>query len=178
MDFNLWIEALTKPKEVFAAQKSKADMMAGVMNYGIAYLIVGVIMAIFMLAIPVAAITTLIMVLVGGIIGSFIGVGVLYLIAMLLGGKGTFTQQYYLMSIMAVPMIILGIIPIVNFLAGLYAIYLVTLLLMEVHAFDTMKAVLVWLIPAIIVLVFWLVMAATFAAMFGGMYGFKPTLGP
>ncbi|MFH1750860.1 MAG: YIP1 family protein [Candidatus Micrarchaeota archaeon] len=168
MDYNLWIEVLTKPKEVFAAQKTKGDLMAGVMNLGIAYFVVGLVSAIFLLADPVVAISSLIGTVVIGIILSIIGVGILYLIAMLLGGKGTFTQQYYLMSIFSVPIVVLSLIPIVGILVSLYGLYLLTLALKEVHAFDTMKAVLVWLIPVILMVILAAIFAATiFAALMG-----------
>ncbi|MEK6954109.1 MAG: YIP1 family protein [Candidatus Micrarchaeota archaeon] len=168
MDFNLWMEVLQKPKDVFKAQKGKGDIGKGVMNFAIAYLIVGVIYAIFAIAVPVAAVTILFSTLIGGIIGSFIGVGVLYLVAMLLGGKGSFEDMYYLLSIFAAPITILGIIPFVGFLASLYGLYLLTLAIMEVHGFDTLKAVLVWLIPAIVVGV---LVAVVFAAFFATLFG-------
>jgi hypothetical protein len=168
MDFNMWMEVLQKPKDVFKAQKGKGDIGAGVMNFAIAYLIVGVIQAILLFAAPGLAVSAFIGTLIGGIIGSFIGVGIFYIVAMLLGGKGSFGDMYYLLSLFVGPIAILGLIPSVGFLASLYGLYLLTLAIMEVHGFDTLKAVLVWLIPAIVVGV---LVAVVFAAFFATLFG-------
>ncbi|MEK6843150.1 MAG: YIP1 family protein, partial [Candidatus Micrarchaeota archaeon] len=109
MDFNLWMKALTKPKETFAAQKAKLEFGVGVNFYAIALFVAGLISALSLFVFPTPGvgasasnlITVPIMNVIVGLIGAGISTGILWIIAMLLGGKGSFKQQFALQSLFA-----------------------------------------------------------------------------
>ena len=122
------------------------------------------------------------------VILSFIGYGILHIIALLFGGKGTFKQLYSVLGIAAliqwvtvVP--IAG--PIVGFVAALWTIVITVVALKVVHTLSTVKAVIVVLIPIIIGIVLMVVLAAFFATMlaaaggsaFGSLAGLTGALG-
>ncbi len=194
---NKWIETwktvLTNPKDVFASQKKSATVMEGVKQYAIAGLLQGLLLAILGLILGtvaggigagvVAALIGIVVSVIAFPIGALIGQGILYVIAKLLDGKGSFAQHYYLTSLFAVPIMVLAavlaaipVIGVVALLVQLYGLYLLTLALKEAHGFDTMKAVLVWLIPAILVAILVVVVgAALFSAIgLGGLAGALP----
>ncbi|MBU1198139.1 YIP1 family protein [Candidatus Micrarchaeota archaeon] len=162
-----WVAVLTKPKETYASEKGKSSLAEGAKHLAVAYGIMGLIyglgIALFSASLTVipgaGAIAGLgmamivvapIMMAVFGIVASLIGNGIIWIIAKVLGGNGPFEQQFYLSSLYLAPIALLGLIPLVGMLAGLYGLYLLTLMLKEVHAFDTLKAVAVWIIPGII----------------------------
>jgi hypothetical protein len=113
--------------------------------------------------------------IVGGFIGVFIGffviAGVLYLVAKLFGGTGTFMPYAYALALFYVPLgiisAVVGIIPvlgvIVAFLLGLYEIYLAILATASVHRLDMGKSSAVVLIP--IAILFVIVVVLTIAGL-------------
>ncbi len=173
-----WEAVLTKPKETFAAEKKNASFAEGAKHLAIGYGVYGLLMGITlaflntlyeipgMPSLPMpfpgmaAIITTPITYIIGGIVGIAIGTGVLWIIAKLLGGQGSFTAMYYLGSLYAAPLAVLQILSIISVAGGLvsllllvYMLYLLTLMIKEVHGFDTTKAVLVWAIPLVLLVV-------------------------
>src|SRR3989344_5286903 len=198
MDFNVWMNALTKPAETFAAQKGKGGISEGAVNFAIAFAVSALISAIvaFLMPTPTVAIegydfavpkpgpeSIIINPIMGAIVGvilMFIAVGILYVMAMILGGKGGFGAQYYLTSIYYAPIAIitaiLGVVPVVGgilgLLLGLYSLYLLTIMLKTLHEFSILMAVLTWLIPGVVLfLVVFVLLAAIFApylALLGG----------
>jgi hypothetical protein len=103
--------------------------------------------------------------IVGGFIGVFIGffivAGVLYLVAKLFGGTGTFMPYAYALALFFVPLGIIsavaGIIPVLGALvaiaAGLYEIYLAILATASVHRLDMGKSTAIVLIPLAILII-------------------------
>lgn len=79
--------------------------------------------------------------------------GFLFVIARLLGGKGSLGQQFHLITATAVPISVistlLGLIPCIGFLFGilifLYSVYLSVLALREVHGYSTLKAFITYI---------------------------------
>ena len=193
MTVKVWIDAFVKPAATFKAQKSKASLKAGLMNYGIAGLISGIITAVIILAGLSALVSTgftlpsmegvgvtgAVGAVIGGIIAALIGsliiTAILWVVARILGGKGTYTQQYYLVSLYAVPVAILSIIPLVNILVILYGLYLLTVALREAHGYGTGKAVITWLILLVIVVIIALVIGAAILGSF--LAGFSSSAG-
>ena len=200
-----WMGVLTKPVETFATEKKNSSIMAGVKQYAIIFGIFGLLMGIevaamayimsffppagnlsFIRSLGIAAIIVVpIIFIVGGIILTLIGVGIQFLIAKLLGGTGTFEQQYYLSSLTAMPALILSIIagiisglfgkvPILEVIItlllilaiGLYLLYLQTKAIKEAHQFSTLKAFAVLFITPIIV---GLVMGTAIMALIASM---------
>ena len=93
------------------------------------------------------------------VIGFLIGSGVLYLIAMILGGEGSFTEQSYLLALFQAPLNIvssvLGLIPIagqcLNIGVWIYGIVLGVLAIQSAHRMTTGRAAAVVLLPAAVV---------------------------
>lgn len=186
--YEIWKSVLTKPKETFRLQAKKADYVEAVKHVGVAGVIQGILTGIFI---------TLGLSAVGGLFGYgslgaslgglsiiglaisvpimaaitlFIGSGIFYIIARLLGGKGNYQTQTYLMAIYMAPLGLIGIlamIPFVGILVSLgvtiYMLYLLTLALKETHKFTTGRAVLTWLLPLIVIMVLVMLLAASFA---------------
>ncbi len=166
---NKWKAALMTPKETFAAEKKNASVGVGIKHFVIAYAIAGALGGI--LAGPMGIIGGLVIGAIAGAIGPFIGTGILWIIAKVLGGKGEFSQQYYLSALFMPLIVILSSVPIlgmiVGFLGGLYSLYLLTLSLKEVHSFSTMRAVAVWIIPAILAVILAFIIGAAILAYIG-----------
>jgi len=52
-----------------------------------------------------------------------------------------------------------------------YSAYLLTMAFKEAHGLSTLKAALVWLLPVIVLVLFWVVMFASLLAMGGAARG-------
>ncbi len=175
--FYLWKRVLTKPEQTFKAEIKKSSPEGFTKNLAVAGLITGFIVGIVTalgfsgtLFGALGSITAFVLVLVAMpllfIFGALINSAVVYVFSWLLGGKGNFTNQSYLISLYAAPIniivYVLMFIPLVNILAiivlGIYSLYLLTLALKQVHSFNTGKAILVWLLPIVISLLFMMVM--------------------
>lgn len=186
--YEIWKSVLTNPKKTFKAQAKKADYVEAVKHVGVAGIIQGILTGIFI---------TLGLSAVGGLLGYgalgtslgglsiiglaifvpimaaitlFIGSGIFYIIARILGGKGSYQTQTYLIAIYMAPLGIIGVlamIPFVGILVSLgvtiYMLYLLTLALKETHKFTTGRAVLTWLLPVIVIMVLFMLLAASFA---------------
>ncbi len=187
----IWKNVLMKPKDVFKAEKANASVVGGLKMNAIAGLIAGAAMAVQIMLLGAVLGPQLAMLgpLAGmGAIGALIGMvlfyvvftllfsAVTYIFAKLLGGKGSFSVHYYLPSLAMVPVAlltnVLGLIPIIgllSFIVSIYSIYLMTLAYQEAHGFDTLKAVLTWLIPGILLVVVMAVVLGTILmALLGG----------
>lgn len=191
--FEDWKAVLMQPKEVFAKRKKEADVMAAVKTYGILGAVVGGLMGVMfavlgaafsaipgmgalaafgILAIPIGIVLGAVLVVIGSLIGS----GIYFVFAKLLGGTGDFATHYYLPSLFVIPVtiltLILNMIPvlgsILGFILGIYNLYLMTLAFKEAHGFSTLKAVLVWLLPVIVI---FLVVILMFGALFAAIAG-------
>ncbi len=191
-----WKDVLTKPKEVFAKRKKDASIGAAAKTYAILGGIVGLfyglliaflgalfaaipgmefLAALGLVAIPIAIVLFAVL----EVIGTLIGFGILYVIAKLLGGSGDFKTHYYLPSLYVLPltvlMLVLAVIPflgaLVNLVLLFYSAYLLTMAFKEAHGLSTLKAALVWLLPVIVLVLFWVVMFASLLAMGGAARG-------
>ncbi len=164
--FMLWLEAVRAPKETFSKESRKADFKEGSINILLGGLIAGLIGGIYTGSIITGAIGGAI----GGFIGWIIAGGIYYIFAKLLGGKGDFITQLYLISLYTPLLVIIASVftpvPFIGLLVGIYGLYLLTLALKETHSYNTIKAVLSWLIPVLIIIVILIVLiivAFTFA---------------
>ncbi len=173
-----WKGALTEPRDTFASEKKKATLSGALMHIAVPSVIIGLLVgAVFAFvgsllsfipgagwlgALGIAAIIIMpIAFLAGFAVFQAVYVGIMHLVAGALGGKGGFTQLYYLNAMIFAPVFIisalLGIIPLLGALLSvllwIYSLYLTVLAVKEVHSLGTEKAVLVWLSPAIILIV-------------------------
>ena len=212
-----WIGVLKAPEETMAAEKAKASIIGGIVNYVIASLVigipVGVIMALAsvllrtipglgemfgifgMLAIVLVPIATIIFVVVGSLIMNLI----LWIAAKIVGGSGSFGAQYYLVSIIAVPVVVayliafivavvLAFIPIIGGIIGMLIMGLImgyiaiisivayVSALKQTHGFSTSQAAMAtgvcYAIGMIVMIVIATIIgAALFAAMLPAMAG-------
>lgn len=113
------------------------------------------------------------------VIGSYIGYGVMYFIAKLVGGTGSLDANYFLGAKLLVPIIIaniivniLGMIPLLGALIHVvwffYSIYLTVVLVSVANKLSMGKSLIVILVPFILALVLGFVLAAgAIAAMMG-----------
>jgi hypothetical protein len=163
-----WQSLIRGPEPALAKEKGKG----GLVDALVMVLIVAVISAIFavlglmvstavnptaalgVVGIPMFFVGSLVM----GAVFFFILSAVFYVISMVLGGKGSFSDQTYLFSLVYTLSIIssvIGIIPILGAIAslviGLFMLYLYALALKVVHGFSLMKALAIIIIPIIIV---------------------------
>jgi len=169
---DLWIPAVTKPEETLAkASKGKASLVDAAAVMALAGLVGGAVGGLF--SGPIGFVVGAISGAIGMLIGSLLGSSLIWVIANLLGGKGEFSKQYYLYSLFGAPITIagsvLGLIPIVGSmiggLLGLYMLWPLTISIKQVHKLDTVKAVLAWLIPGIILVAITFVVGAAIAAL-------------
>lgn len=197
--FNLWKSAFFSPARTFAEQKKKASYKRAVLwiaEYGAlyilsAYLVLQACLFVLRLFSRVVIFSdvdgTIIPLLVSsfGLLGVIAGMFVfaffsvvvafaynllLFPFARLLGGKGTFRQQFHLVAlshaffwfVMAVALAV-SFIPVVgesiyyvaNVAVFVYGVYLLTIALREAHGYGTVEAALTWLfLPLVIVTVF------------------------
>ncbi|MCX6767367.1 MAG: Yip1 family protein, partial [Candidatus Micrarchaeota archaeon] len=172
---------LWKPKETLAFEKQRASLSRGFMKLakvGFALgLIAGIIVAAVLLfisslipeqylsAIPflgslstLAVILLIAFILVGTVmfpLSNLLGAIIPFICAKLFGGKGTFSQHFYLTAVTAAPILVVSIlaslttvIPLLGMLVVLlvtiYALYLVILAIKVAHEFSTLKAVAVF----------------------------------
>jgi hypothetical protein len=188
----LWKKALLQPVETFHLQRMKADLTVGAKYMAIAGVVTAVITGIVALIAsgaagivrgPLAALFAT-GVSVISFIGALIAVpiifvlvwlvssAVLYVIAKLLNGKGSFTEQSYLIALYSAPLNIISAIlvmipvlgPILSVLLSLWGLWLLTLALKATHRYSTGRAVATWLLPIVVLFVLALLLAAAFAA--------------
>ena len=144
---NSWIAAITKPNvQTFAAEVPRTSQNRLIMSVGLATVVaavLGLIGGVFSGNLVGSFIASLIFTPVG----FFIGQGVIYLLAKLLGGNGSFMEQSWVMSTFWAPILIAGNIPIIGgilgFVGGLYSLYLTYLALQPTHRMDSTKAMTV-----------------------------------
>ncbi len=113
------------------------------------------------------------------VIGSAISSGIVWVIARVLGGTGTFAGNYYLASRLLWPLFFAGIIvgivamiPLLGWLIQLlwflYVAYLSITMISIANTISMARAIVVWLIPIILVAVlFFAVLISFFAAAMG-----------
>lgn len=185
--FELWKNALLKPKQTFKAEKKNAKLALGAKYILVSGLITAAITALSYLAgldttldslflYPALVLLYIIFSPVLSVIGWLFSSGVDYIFAKLLGGRGTYEQQTYLISLYVAPISIISavllLVPVAGLwlsaLLSLYGLYLVTMALKEAHGYSTGRAVLTWLIPFLIVVVFAMILAAAIAFWFSG----------
>ncbi len=185
------MNALTKPKEVFPSEIKNASLADGAKNWAIAGFVGGLINALVMSLVGIGGLPAtglnIVALLVGAItmailapLLNLIGHLILSFIAKLFGGTGSWTQHYYLMSLPALPVMVLtsglNAIPFaggfLSLLVSVYMLYLLTLAIQMSHGLTTLKAVAVWLIPTVILAVLMILVMgiAVLAALGSGSF--------
>jgi len=181
--FDLWKVALTNPAKAISSQFGKAGYAKGILMLCLAGALYAVISAIltmnfFVLTLGPAMFAVMLPIVV------LVGAAVVFAFAKILGGKGGLREQFYVSAVLLSPIILLAacakvllIVPIIGFLLKaaalfvleVYALYQITLALRSIHDFSTMKAILAWLLPllvvTIVVVIFALMVVAAILAL-------------
>ncbi len=112
------------------------------------------------------------------VVGSLIVTGVMWIIAKLLGGSGTFTQQFFQFSypmggIMIISSVI-GIIPclgdLVSLVLSLYSLYIAFEIYRSVHKLSDARAILIVALPIILVILLGLLIVVLFAGLIASLF--------
>jgi len=181
--FGLWKAALTSPEKAISSQAGKAGYAKGILMLCLAGALYAVISAIltsnfFVLVLGPAMFAVMAPIVV------LVGAAVVFAFAKMLGGKGSLREQFYMSAVLLSPIIlllacakVLYIVPIIGFLLKaaavfvleVYALYQITLALRSIHGFSTMRAILSWLLPllivTVIVVIFALIVVAAILAV-------------
>ncbi len=126
---------------------------------------------------PLLAVGAFIGILVGGIIGVFIGGLWLHIWVYLVGGREGIEQTIKVVMYGATPSFLLGWIPIVGFIAGIWALIVEIIGIRQLQELSTGKAVLAVIIAIAIPLIIYVAIIAAFMATMPGP-GFPGPRGP
>lgn len=121
-----------------------------------------------------AAIIFFVLFMILAIIGAFISGAILHIFVYIVGGRKGISQTIKAVMYGSTPGLLLGWIPIIGFIAGIWSLVLEILGIRQLQELTTGRAILAVLIPIIIIVVLTIVIAAMFATyMFrtGGYYG-------
>jgi hypothetical protein len=188
--FREWFETFFRP---IAIRNYRGNFGKGILNVLVAGAIGGAVLGFFVALLagvagsfirPVIGMATgaaaffytLIAIVIGAILGLIICSAILLLFAKIFKGQGSYAQQTFALSLPTSALLLIdGVvgwvpifgIPIISVIAGLYYLYPLTIVLRETHRYSTGRAVLTWLIPAIIIFVIYAILIAIFAAQAG-----------
>jgi hypothetical protein len=191
-----WFEAardlITSPTEFYTNENRRDGFGFPLKFAAFSFLISGIFsaarMAVFQpetasqLGVPVAAGVTFVSSIIGGIIGLIIGAGLIHIFVALFGGESGYAQTLgvfgYATALTALGSV-LSLIPLVGGLAGLllglYGIYVQARGLEQFQDISFGKSVLAIILPGLIlgaiVLVIFMMTAASFAALLGASAG-------
>jgi hypothetical protein len=107
-----------------------------------------------------------VMIIVGGLIGLFIGGAWIHLWVWVFGGRKGYGQTVKAIAYGATPNFLLGWIPIINFITGIWSLVVSIIGVRELHEISTGRAVGAVIIAIIIPVIVW---AAIFSAMLMSM---------
>ena len=174
--FKTWFNVLIKPKETFQKEKKNVSINKGVINYYIVFLfyfilwfIIGYLLdseymlkpieqnAMILLAVLVAPLAITILV--------SIWQGIIALVSAAFKGKGKIEEQYYLISLAFIPVIVIYSIKAmflnsidfeikkwIDLLLFVYLMYLMVLALEETHQYGKIKAIITVILSLVIIL--------------------------
>ncbi|PIN84951.1 MAG: hypothetical protein COV47_04855 [Candidatus Diapherotrites archaeon CG11_big_fil_rev_8_21_14_0_20_37_9] len=171
----IWIDAVLKPKETFATEAPHGTIMKGAVNLGLVGLILGVIFAVLIILGGVlngdlisSAFTAILIIILFPmllIISELISTAVPFVIAKLLGGSGSYSSLFYLISIYTPIILIISMIPLAGMVAGLYSIYLFYLALKESQKLSSKKAIIIVLFPLLLIAIIMVLAFVTLLAI-------------
>lgn len=101
--------------------------------------------------IGVMAVVLLITVIIGGLIGVLIGSGWMHIWVYLVGGRKGAGQTIKAMAYGSTPSLLLGWIPFIGFIFGIWSIIVSIIGIRQLHEISTGRAVLAYLLGAIII---------------------------
>jgi hypothetical protein len=190
LNFKIWMDVLEQPIQTFKKAKKNADLMQGLMYVAVAGVIIGILNGLKTAAfgnplsnlfpsMPVATgivafITSVIATPIANVLSWLFVSAIMYVMARLLEGKGNFKTQSYLYAIYVAPIgiisAVLGLIPIIggilSIIPAIYGLYLLTMSLKETHGYSTGRAILTWILPALVLALIAAIIGAAIATLF------------
>jgi len=190
-----WLNVTTRPSVASFSQELPTanwrDIWITLIGLGVLSAITGAISSLYTTqtyTIPQANGTTTVIRIPAGVswltvitvpLAFFVGVAILYVVAKIFRGRGTFLEQSYAQALYYVPIqgviAILGLLPILGGLAalvlGIYEIVLSVFAIAASHKLTVGTSVIVVLLPAIIVLFVICALAVLFAAILAATLG-------
>jgi len=182
-----WIGALTNPRETFRNEKINASIGKGAVNFFIAGLISAIFGFLISMTSASAGLATAVGVMnlvtapIGNVISGIITIGIIFLFAKVLGGKGSFGSLFYLISLAIVPITVIvallsGLLLLLPILAipiilcfliiFLYAIYIEVIAISISQEIGMGKALLVLILPGIIAFIIAVILILVIGAAF------------
>jgi hypothetical protein len=155
------------PEESFR-QSSADDLGEALMYFAVLLAINAVLSGIISMALGTVTtgIVTVIFDFISWIIGLFVtGIVVHIFVVLFIGGKGI-EQTFKVMMYGATPALLLGWIPLVSIIAGLWSLVLYILGIRELHETTTGKAAAAVIVPFVLLLVAVTIILAAFVAFF------------
>ncbi len=183
MDFRFWLNLVLRPQETLQPLKAPSDWWSAFKVWAVTGMLAAVALGLAGFLTTgfsgLALVVLLFSVLFNAILYPIIyalGEGIHFLVARLLGGTGSFRDQYYFVGLSGRP-----IIPLVSFFMGvapqspffflcLFAAVLLSMLwkypqtvvYRKVHGFGWFKAILVWFIPGLVLVLLSLLLVFLF----------------
>ncbi len=115
------------------------------------------------------AILIFVMVLIFLIIGVFIGGAIIHIFVYIVGGRKGITQTIKALMYGQTPLLLFGWIPLIGFIAGIWALVLEVLGIRQLHELTTGRAILaVIVLPIILMIILTLIFAAVIATFIFG----------
>jgi len=176
--FQAWLSAYFHPYQAYDAEKKNADMSTSTVTLALVGLVQAVVAIIVMalalafaspiVGVPVTlagAIVILVAYPVASVILGFIGSLLYYIVAMVLGGKGTFWEQTYCfalvsggVALMSAPFTVLQVIPLlggifalVSLVVAIYGVISQYRMIRAVHGLSQLRAAVALLLPVVII---------------------------
>ncbi len=145
----------------------------GVVTVVLTYLILGFLFAFLLTAVTlgmgaIAGPFLLVVYPIMGLVGLFLGAGVVYLVAKLFGGQGTYMDLVRTFGLISMANVV-SFIPLVNFLVGIWLLVVAVITISETQKLSVGKAVGVIVVLAVLGVLLSVLLAGAFiATLLGG----------
>ncbi|MEK6874631.1 MAG: YIP1 family protein [Nanoarchaeota archaeon] len=121
---------------------------------GLLYTIMGTMMSIFGMGMGMfASIGSLLLILILYIlilVFSFVGAAIAHVWAKIWGGSGNYSHTYQLIVYSSTPNMILGWIPFIGWLAGIYSLVLLIIGTQHMHELSLAKSIIMWIVLGVV----------------------------
>jgi hypothetical protein len=115
---------------------------------------------------------------IGGIVGLIISAILLHIGVVIMGGRGGFVQTFKASVYGLTPYYLLGWIPIIGVLAGIWGLVIEIFGIRELHDMTTGRAVIAWLISLVIIIIIAVILVLIAGLAFLALFGIASSSGP
>ena len=112
-----------------------------------------------------AAIIFFVVFMISAIVGAFIGGAILHIFVYIVGGRRGIVQTIKAGMYGATPSLLFGWIPVINFIAIIWALVAEIIGIRQLHELTTGKAILAVILPIIIAIILTIILAAAIAVL-------------